>query len=173
MPLRGAPLLVFLTCLATGVEIPGATTVSTQEEMANRLARAHGREAVVFIFSAVWCGPCKVYEGTLRDAPAPLRERLVLVDADVAGDLVARLGISRLPTTLIMSGGTTPVVITGPLPLPVLMTAVARQESESTAGTKGGGETAVDLSGDAASVDNNKTGEGPRPPPIASSPIRR
>lgn len=75
---------------------------------ANYDTTINGSDKVVFVdFSAVWCGPCKMFAPIFDQfASEHTSEALcVSVDIDESRELAMRYGIQAVPTTLVIKNG--------------------------------------------------------------------
>ena len=61
---------------------------------------------MIYYFSAVWCGPCKMFKPTVQAVSAELGININYVDVDQQKDLAQRYGISSVPTIIVENGGT-------------------------------------------------------------------
>ena len=77
---------------------------------------------VLVSISATWCGPCRALGTILERLAREFRERLkvVLVDADRGGELMAAQGVEGVPTFLVLRQGRVVDRITGVQPFQVL-----------------------------------------------------
>ena len=77
-------------------------------------------EDKVLVFSAKWCGPCKMYRsGALTQLSKETDVPVIYVDVDLNSELTAEMGISSVPTTIVMVGGTK-TTLAGPQTIEVL-----------------------------------------------------
>lgn len=78
------------------------TTIKTQEQLA-KLLYAH--QTVLLIFTASWCGMCKVVKNILAEnvqkENIPAHAALGEVDVDVAEEIATTYNIKALPTVLL------------------------------------------------------------------------
>lgn len=63
-------------------------------------------EKTLVLFSADWCGPCKIIKPTLEKMEEELSEKLVIVKADVgeAEDSAKKFNIRNIPTCVLIEG---------------------------------------------------------------------
>ena len=63
--------------------------------------------AVFVDFSAVWCGPCRMFAPVFERVSDDQAERAtcLTVDIDECRDIAMRFGISAVPTTLVFKDG--------------------------------------------------------------------
>lgn len=60
---------------------------------------------MIYYFSAVQCGPCKMFKPTVQAVSAELGIGINYVDVDQQTDLAQRYGISSVPTIIVENGG--------------------------------------------------------------------
>lgn len=60
---------------------------------------------MIYYFSAVWCGPCKMFKPTVQAVSSELGTNVNYVDVDQQKDLAQRYGISSVPTIIVEDGG--------------------------------------------------------------------
>lgn len=65
---------------------------------------------VLVVFSAVWCGPCKIYKETIKEVLTDLKNlnkdtaiKLVTVDVDDCPEISSTYNIRSIPATIIFS----------------------------------------------------------------------
>lgn len=74
---------------------------TTEEKMK---AEIQSSEKTMVIFSADWCGPCKAMNPLLEEAKTQ-SSRIMKVNVDENRDLVSKMGIRSIPTTVIFQNG--------------------------------------------------------------------
>lgn len=59
------------------------------------------------VFSAEWCGPCKILKPIVEELSNELKEKVPIfkLDVDENSDIAAQLGIRNVPTILFFKNG--------------------------------------------------------------------
>ena len=62
---------------------------------------------VLIDFFATWCGPCHAYSPILQQLKSDMGDamRLVKIDVDRNQEIVQKLGVQSMPTTIIFQNG--------------------------------------------------------------------
>lgn len=60
---------------------------------------------MVLYFTAVWCGPCKMFKPTVQAVSAELGVGINYIDVDQQKELAQQYGISSVPTIIVENNG--------------------------------------------------------------------
>lgn len=65
-------------------------------------------EKTLVLFSADWCGPCKILRPNLEMVEEEIGDKLSIVKADISeiGDYTQKYGIRNIPTCVLIEGET-------------------------------------------------------------------
>jgi len=106
----------------TAAELVRKVTAAELEELLQAQATTH--VPLIVIFSATWCGPCKVMDARLQSLVkklGPDELQVVKIDTDDSGELATRLRVYKLPTLMFCGPTDGPVVrVQGLMPEHVL-----------------------------------------------------
>lgn len=61
---------------------------------------------MVLYFTAVWCGPCKMFKPIVQQVQAELGVSINIVDVDQNPELTQRYSVSSVPTIVVENNGT-------------------------------------------------------------------
>lgn len=96
-------LFSFLLFLSLGL---CATAQDVRElNSENFISVVNGDRPFAIDFSAVWCGPCRMFAPIYAEVATEMKDRMVFykVDVDKEQELAAQLGINSIPTILIFN----------------------------------------------------------------------
>lgn len=62
-------------------------------------------ESVMVAFTAVWCGPCKMYKPTYQKLSESSEIPMYIMDVEENQDLAIQLGVRAVPTTKAFNNG--------------------------------------------------------------------
>ena len=60
---------------------------------------------MVYYFSAVWCGPCKMFKPTVQAVSAETGVGINYIDVDQQKDMAQRYNVSSVPTIIVENDG--------------------------------------------------------------------
>ena len=61
---------------------------------------------MILYFTAVWCGPCKMFKPIVQQVQAELGVSINIVDVDQSPDLTHKYSINSVPTIIVENNGT-------------------------------------------------------------------
>ena len=66
------------------------------------------KNKTLVLFSADWCGPCKILSPNLEKIEEEIGDKLIIVKADISeiGDYTQKYGIRNIPTCVLIEGET-------------------------------------------------------------------
>jgi putative thioredoxin len=79
--------------------------VTSTRQFTEQAITASHHAAVVVLFGAPWCGPCKSYKPLLARLCDERGVKLYYVDADALRELAGLYGVRAVPTTVVLKGG--------------------------------------------------------------------
>ena len=108
-PLRLAPALLAACVLAAAAaETPAVPPVFHPSFQTASDAAAADQSLVLLIFSAEWCGPCKLLKSKTLSAPEFLQQENPLhiadVDVDASPKMARNFGVEAVPTLVLLTG---------------------------------------------------------------------
>jgi thioredoxin 1 len=64
------------------------------------------KNKTLVLFSADWCGPCKILSPNLEKIEEEIGKKLIIVKADISeiGDYTQKYGIRNIPTCVLIEG---------------------------------------------------------------------
>ncbi len=64
------------------------------------------KKKTLVLFSAEWCGPCKILKPNLEKIETEIGDKLTIVKADISevGDYTKKYGIRNIPTCVLIEG---------------------------------------------------------------------
>jgi thioredoxin len=74
---------------------------TTEEKMREEIL---SEEKTLVVFSAEWCGPCKVMAPLLEKAVSK-NSRIMKINVDENRDLASQMGIKSIPTSIVFQNG--------------------------------------------------------------------
>lgn len=79
--------------------------IQLKQEQLNEAMVTEGKKLIVF--SAEWCGPCKVLKPNLENAEGTLEGKVEMIKADISenADSTKEFGIRNIPTCVLVENG--------------------------------------------------------------------
>jgi thioredoxin 1 len=74
----------------------------TSEELKSKIEAG---ESVMVVFTAQWCGPCKMYKPTFQKLSESVDVPMYTMDVEENGEFAVELGIRAVPTTKAFNNG--------------------------------------------------------------------
>ncbi len=110
-------------CGSCKTELPVSHGITETGARGLRALSANSPLPVVVDFWAPWCGPCRVFEPTFKQAAQQLAGRAVFVKVNTEADPAAGQAyqIRGIPTLLVLRNGAEQARQSGAMPLPMLL----------------------------------------------------
>ena len=105
----------------------GGRLISTNEQFEREVLRI-GAPPVLVLFTAPWCGPCRLMDPVVREVAGRYRGKIdaVHLSTDDLPEVAADAGVQSVPTILVYNGGEIVETVVGCVATNVLAQSIER-----------------------------------------------